>query len=244
MVHADQQWNHAGCHYTRSRSDARHPVFRGTRIPVQTLFDDLENGESLDEFPEGFPTINRELAIQVLEECKELRWARVSRSIRQTAAYARLAGLENGVLLAAAEAAAFEVLIPTDREIPYRQNLDGLKISILILCAPTNRLEDSQRLVPEALLGINSIQPGQVIRLNLASPRDLVSAKKRRNLHRKCSQSLAQGNARITPDLYRMARGEVCGSKAGSVPGHFGLSRKKEAAGAARRIPPFQRAHD
>ncbi len=53
------------------------PVFRGTRIPVQTLFDYIENGDFLDEFLEGFPTISREPAIQVLEECKELRLARV-----------------------------------------------------------------------------------------------------------------------------------------------------------------------
>ena len=53
------------------------PVFRGTRVPVQTLFDYIENGDSLDEFLEGFPTISRELAVQVLEECKALRLARV-----------------------------------------------------------------------------------------------------------------------------------------------------------------------
>ena len=53
------------------------PVFRGTRVPVQTLFDYIENGESLDEFLEGFPTISRQHAVQVLEECKELRLARV-----------------------------------------------------------------------------------------------------------------------------------------------------------------------
>lgn len=53
------------------------PVFRGTRVPVQTLFDYIESGDSLDEFLEGFPTISRELAVQVLEECKELRLARV-----------------------------------------------------------------------------------------------------------------------------------------------------------------------
>lgn len=52
------------------------PVFRGTRVPVQTLFDYIENGETLDAFLEGFPTISRELAVQVLEECKELRLAR------------------------------------------------------------------------------------------------------------------------------------------------------------------------
>ena len=53
------------------------PVFRRTRVPVQTLFDYLENGESLDDFLEGFPTISRDLAVQVLEESKELRLARV-----------------------------------------------------------------------------------------------------------------------------------------------------------------------
>lgn len=53
------------------------PVFRGTRVPVQTLFDYIENGETLDEFLEGFPTVSRELAVQVLEECKKLRLARV-----------------------------------------------------------------------------------------------------------------------------------------------------------------------
>jgi uncharacterized protein (DUF433 family) len=53
------------------------PVFRGTRVPIQTLFDYIENGDSLDEFLEGFPTISRELAVQVLEECKALRLAGV-----------------------------------------------------------------------------------------------------------------------------------------------------------------------
>jgi len=54
------------------------PVFRGTRVPVKTLFEYLENGESLDDFLEGFPTVSRELAVQVLEEARELRLARVS----------------------------------------------------------------------------------------------------------------------------------------------------------------------
>ena len=53
------------------------PVFNGTRVPVQTLFDYLEGGDSLNDFLEGFPTVRRELAIQVLEESKELRLAKV-----------------------------------------------------------------------------------------------------------------------------------------------------------------------
>jgi uncharacterized protein (DUF433 family) len=54
------------------------PVFTGTRVPVKTMFEYLEAGESLDDFLEGFPTVSRELAVQVLEESRELRLARVS----------------------------------------------------------------------------------------------------------------------------------------------------------------------
>ena len=55
----------------------------------------------------------------------------------QTARYANLAGLKNGDLLEAAEAAAFDVLVTVDRSIPDQQNMGGRKIALLILCAPT-----------------------------------------------------------------------------------------------------------
>jgi uncharacterized protein (DUF433 family) len=48
------------------------PVFRGTRVPVQTLFDYLEGGETIEEFLQGFPTVSRDLALQALEEAKHL----------------------------------------------------------------------------------------------------------------------------------------------------------------------------
>ena len=47
------------------------PVFKGTRVPVATLFDYLEDDYSLDEFLECFPTVSREVATQVLEQSKE-----------------------------------------------------------------------------------------------------------------------------------------------------------------------------
>jgi uncharacterized protein (DUF433 family) len=53
------------------------PVFRGTRVPVQTLFDYLEGGERLEEFLDGFPTVSRELALQALEEAKQLLLAQI-----------------------------------------------------------------------------------------------------------------------------------------------------------------------
>lgn len=52
------------------------PVFRGTRVPVQTLFDYLEGGETLEDFLEGFPTVTRDLAFQTLEEAKQLLLSR------------------------------------------------------------------------------------------------------------------------------------------------------------------------
>jgi uncharacterized protein (DUF433 family) len=53
------------------------PVFQGTRVPVKTMFEYLENGDSIDDFLEGFPTVSRKLAVQVLEESIELRLAQV-----------------------------------------------------------------------------------------------------------------------------------------------------------------------
>lgn len=48
------------------------PVFRGTRVPVQTLFDYLEGGDTLEDFLNGFPGVPRALALQILEEAKSL----------------------------------------------------------------------------------------------------------------------------------------------------------------------------
>lgn len=46
------------------------PVFAGTRVPVQTLIDYLEAGDSLDAFLDDFPSVSREHAIAVLEVAK------------------------------------------------------------------------------------------------------------------------------------------------------------------------------
>ncbi len=46
------------------------PVFAGTRVPVRNLFDYLEAGDSLGDFLEAFPDVNREQAVAVLESSK------------------------------------------------------------------------------------------------------------------------------------------------------------------------------
>jgi uncharacterized protein (DUF433 family) len=47
------------------------PVFSGTRVPVQTLLDYLEGGETIDDFLEGFPSVAREQVVAFLEEAKD-----------------------------------------------------------------------------------------------------------------------------------------------------------------------------
>jgi len=46
------------------------PVFKGTRVPIETLFDYIEGGEPLNEFLEDFPTVTQDQVIKFLEELK------------------------------------------------------------------------------------------------------------------------------------------------------------------------------
>ena len=48
------------------------PCFRGTRVPVDSLIDYLEAGDTLDEFLDNFPSVTRAAAISALEEAKAL----------------------------------------------------------------------------------------------------------------------------------------------------------------------------
>jgi uncharacterized protein (DUF433 family) len=47
------------------------PVFAGTRVPVQTLLEYLEGGDSIDEFLAGFPSVTRQQVIAFLEQAKD-----------------------------------------------------------------------------------------------------------------------------------------------------------------------------
>ena len=47
------------------------PVFAGTRVPVETLLDYLEAGETIDDFLAGFPSVSREQIVAFLEQAKD-----------------------------------------------------------------------------------------------------------------------------------------------------------------------------
>jgi uncharacterized protein (DUF433 family) len=54
------------------------PVFTGTRVPVQTLIEYLEGGETIDDFLQGFPTVSRDQVIDFLKEAKTRMLAKAS----------------------------------------------------------------------------------------------------------------------------------------------------------------------
>ena len=43
------------------------PVFKGTRVPIETLFDHLESGITIDAFLDDFPSVTKEQVVEVLE---------------------------------------------------------------------------------------------------------------------------------------------------------------------------------
>jgi hypothetical protein len=75
------------------------------------------------------------------------------------------AGLKNGALLTEAEQAGFSVFITGDRNLEYQQNLTQRRLGVVVLTAASNALEDLLPLVPETLAAIESVQPGQVLRV-------------------------------------------------------------------------------
>jgi len=69
---------------------------------------------------------------------------------------------KNGELLSIAEG-RWDVLLTSDRNIKYQQNMTGRNVSILILCTKSNRMKDLSPLMPACAQALLSIQPGQVV---------------------------------------------------------------------------------
>jgi hypothetical protein len=82
----------------------------------------------------------------------------------------RLVREEDGELLALADP-LFDVLLTLDKNLPYQQNLDSIRIAVLIIHAYSNRLADLLPLLPECLAAWETIQPRQVVRVGTVSSR-------------------------------------------------------------------------
>lgn len=62
------------------------PVFKNTRVPVETLFDHLEEGITLDEFLDDFPSVSKDQAIGVLEVAEKLITSKNLKKMYETVA--------------------------------------------------------------------------------------------------------------------------------------------------------------
>jgi hypothetical protein len=62
--------------------------------------------------------------------------------------------------------ASYDVLITTDQNLPYQQNLSRYRLSIIILIARTNRLDDLLPLVPKVLDALENIRPGELVEVS------------------------------------------------------------------------------
>jgi hypothetical protein len=144
------------------------PVFRGTRVPVQTLFDYLEGGDTLQDFlkdslrsPALWPF---KPSKRLSSACSHAFDAAADRRVRRrrsavsisrprlpNCSFRQSGGTQEWALIGrrldAAEAAGFDVLVTVDQSIPDQQNLARRNIAVLILCGPTNRLRHLASLI-------------------------------------------------------------------------------------------------
>ena len=101
----------------------------------------------------------------LLDECivRKLKRDLVGHEVA-TVVEAGYSGLKNGVLLRAAEG-NFDVLITVDRNLPFQQNIGSLQIAVLIMIAAGVTYPDLKPLVPEVLVSLSTVQPGDVLRV-------------------------------------------------------------------------------
>jgi predicted nuclease of predicted toxin-antitoxin system len=74
------------------------------------------------------------------------------------------AAIKNGALLRLADA-SFDVFITVDRNLQYQQSLRGLKMAIIVLSAPSNRIGALQPLMSDVSAILEQIQPGDVVQV-------------------------------------------------------------------------------
>ena len=169
-------------------------LFKGTRVPVRALFENLESGARIDDFLDWFPGVTRDQVETVLKA----RGTQLGRGIGRAAGAVTSAceffltrkrpaplrstltahivstayemgwtQLDNGALLQAAEE-EFDALITTDKNLRYQQGLKGRRLAILIL--PSTSWPKLQAYLPQIVTAIDALKPGDVRELTFLEP--------------------------------------------------------------------------
>ena len=74
------------------------------------------------------------------------------------------AGIKNGALLRLADG-TFDALLTVDQGIEYQQSLSGLRISVIIMMAPSNDVDDIHPLLPAVEQALAGLRPGEIMRV-------------------------------------------------------------------------------
>ena len=75
------------------------------------------------------------------------------------------AGFDNGELLSRAAAAGFNAIVTADQNLEYQQNVARAGLGIVVMIAPSNRMEHLDPLVPRLVEALDALHPGQVVRV-------------------------------------------------------------------------------
>jgi uncharacterized protein (DUF433 family) len=151
-------------------------LFRGTRVPVAALFENLEDDASLHDFLEWFPGVTSEQARAVLDHVAksavEAAWLKVlfdqgtpaplrralTAHVVETAYERGWSELQNGALVSAAEEADFEVFVTTDKNLKYQQNLAERRLAIVVLLSTS--WPRIQNVLPSVVAAVADASPG------------------------------------------------------------------------------------
>jgi predicted nuclease of predicted toxin-antitoxin system len=82
-----------------------------------------------------------------------------------TVAYKGWSGLENGALLKAAAGDQFDVMLTKDSGVEFQQHLPDLPLAIIVIKAPTNKIDDIRPLLPKILAALASLQARSLVRV-------------------------------------------------------------------------------
>ncbi len=99
----------------------------------------------------------------ILDECLPRRLGlELSGHLVSTVPRAGWAGIANGKLLACIQG-NYDAFVTIDKNLSAQQKTAGLSFGVVVLRAPSNKLEDVKPLVPQILTALSSLQPGQVV---------------------------------------------------------------------------------
>jgi len=101
----------------------------------------------------------------LLDECLPKRLARLLAGHEvQTSRHMNWHGLSNGKLLAAADP-HFDVFLTVDKNLVLQQEISGLHLAVIVLRAPSNKIEDLSPLMPKVLALLPTLKPGKVVKV-------------------------------------------------------------------------------